>query len=86
MYKRSSKVLLVWTVAFFVSLVVFNNLADYGSNYGFVGHVLKMDTTFPENRAMWRAFERTRRKRRWLVNNLQRALRPTQPLGLRCAT
>lgn len=57
MYKRSSKVLLVWTVAFFVSLVVFNNLTDYGSNYGFVGHVLKMDTTFPENRAMWRAVD-----------------------------
>lgn len=57
MLKRSSKVLLVWTVAFFVSLVVFNNLTDYGSNFGFVGHVLKMDTTFPDNRAMWRAID-----------------------------
>lgn len=57
MYKRSSKVLLVWAVAFFVSLVVFNNLTDYGSNFGFVGHVLKMDTTFPDNRAMWRAID-----------------------------
>ena len=52
---RSSKVLLVWAVAFFASLVVFNNLTDYGSNFTFVVHVLKMDTTFPGNRAMWRA-------------------------------
>jgi predicted small integral membrane protein len=56
-YTRSSKVLLVWTVAFLASLVVFNNLADYGSNFTFVVHVLKMDTTFPGNRAMWRAID-----------------------------
>jgi predicted small integral membrane protein len=56
-YTRSSKVLLIWAVALFVSLVVFNNLADYESNYAFVSHVLKMDTTFPENRAMWRAID-----------------------------
>lgn len=57
MYTRFSKVILVWAVAFFASLVVFNNLTDYDSNYAFVGHVLKMDTTFPENRAMWRAID-----------------------------
>jgi predicted small integral membrane protein len=56
-YIRSSKVLLTWAVAFFASLVVFNNLTDYGSNYAFVVHVFKMDTTFPENRAMWRAID-----------------------------
>jgi predicted small integral membrane protein len=54
---RSSKVLLVWAVAFFASLVVFNNLTDYDSNYTFVGHVLKMDTTFSGNRALWRAID-----------------------------
>lgn len=57
MYTRFSKVLLVWTVALFVSLVVFNNLTDYDSNYAFVAHVLKMDTTFPNNQAMWRAID-----------------------------
>jgi predicted small integral membrane protein len=46
---------MVWAIAFFASLVVFNNLTDYGSNFTFVAHVLNMDTTFPENRAMWRA-------------------------------
>jgi len=56
-YTRASKVLLTWAVAFFASLVVFNNLTDYDSNYMFVKHVLEMDTTFPDNRAMWRAIE-----------------------------
>ena len=57
MYTRASKVLLTWAVALFASLVVFNNLTDYQSNYLFVSHVLTMDTTFPENRAMWRAID-----------------------------
>lgn len=57
MYTRLSKVFLVWSVAFFASLVVFNNLTDYDSNYTFVSHVLKMDTTFSEDQAMWRAID-----------------------------
>ena len=57
MYTRSSKAVLVWAIALYASLVAFNNLADYDSNYGFVAHVLRMDTTFPENRAMWRAVD-----------------------------
>lgn len=57
MYTRSSKVACIWAVAFFISLVVFNNLTDYGSNYAFVEHVLKMDSTFPDNRGMWRAID-----------------------------
>jgi predicted small integral membrane protein len=42
-------------IAFFFSLVVFNNTTDYDSNYQFVRHVLMMDTTFPGNHGMWRA-------------------------------
>ena len=57
MYTRFSKVALVWAVAFFASVVVFNNLTDYDSNYRFVNHVLKMDTTFPDNGGMWRAID-----------------------------
>ena len=56
-YTRSSKVLLTWAVALFATLVVFNNLTDYDSNYAFVSHVLMMDTTFAGNRAMWRAID-----------------------------
>jgi predicted small integral membrane protein len=56
-YTKASKVILTWAVALFASLVVFNNVTDYDSNYMFVSHVLKMDTTFPGNRAMWRAID-----------------------------
>jgi predicted small integral membrane protein len=51
---RAAKVLLVLAVALFYTLVVFNNITDYGSNYEFVRHVLMMDSTFPGNRGMWR--------------------------------
>jgi len=52
---RLTKTALVAAVALFYTLVVFNNLTDYDSNYQFVRHVLAMDTTFPGNRGMWRA-------------------------------
>ncbi len=52
---RTIKLLLVFSVAIFYSLVVFNNITDYGSNYEFVRHVLMMDSTFPGNHGMWRA-------------------------------
>ena len=57
MYTRYSKIALVWAIAFYSILVVFNNLTDYDSNDWFVVHVLKMDTTFPDNRGMWRAID-----------------------------
>jgi predicted small integral membrane protein len=52
---RLCKLALVAAVAFFLTLVVFNNLTDYDSNYHFVEHVLSMDTTFPDNHGKWRA-------------------------------
>lgn len=55
MAQRLAKVLLVAASAFYCTLVVFNNLTDYNSNYQFVHHVLLMDSTFPGNGAMWRA-------------------------------
>jgi len=54
-YARWSKILLLAAFAFFFSLIVFNNLTDFGSNYEFVRHTLSMDTTFPGNHGMWRA-------------------------------
>lgn len=54
---RLSKILLLVAVATFVSLVAFNNLTDYGSNFEYVRHVLSMDTTFPNNKGMWRKIE-----------------------------
>lgn len=55
MITRAAKLLLIAGIAFFYTLVVFNNLTDFGSNYEFVHHVLAMDTTFPGNHGMWRA-------------------------------
>jgi predicted small integral membrane protein len=52
---RVAKIALVLAVALFYSVVVFNNLTDYDSNYQFVRHALMMDSTFPNNRAMWHA-------------------------------
>jgi predicted small integral membrane protein len=54
---RAIKSALVFGVAIFYSLVVFNNITDYGSNYEFVRHVMMMDSTFPGNRGMWRAID-----------------------------
>lgn len=55
MTTRIAKLLLVAAIAFFYTLVVFNNLTDFNSNYQFVRHVLMMDTTFPHNHGLWRA-------------------------------
>ena len=52
---RAAKTALVFAVALFYFLVVFNNLTDFNSNYQFVRHILMMDSTFPANRGMWRA-------------------------------
>jgi predicted small integral membrane protein len=52
---RTAKLLLLSGVAFFYTLVVFNNLTDYNSNAQFVRHVLLMDTTIPGNGGLWRA-------------------------------
>ncbi len=54
---RAAKSLLVLSVAIFYTLIVFNNITDYGSNYQFVHHVLKMDDTFPGNHGMWRSID-----------------------------
>jgi len=55
MLVRLSKTALVSAAGLYLLVVVFNNLMDYGSNYTFVRHVLAMDTTFPDNRLMWRS-------------------------------
>src|SRR6201985_1056253 len=52
---RVSKAVLVIAIAFFYTILVLNNITDYGSNYEFVRHVLMMDSTFPGNHEMWRA-------------------------------
>lgn len=55
MLGRYSKIMLLWAIALFASSVVFNNVTDYATNYEFVAHVLKMDTTFSDNNGRWRS-------------------------------
>ncbi len=55
MITRAAKTALLAAIALFYTLVVFNNLTDFDSNYQFVRHVLMMDSTFPGNHGMWRA-------------------------------
>ncbi len=52
---RVAKLAMVFAVALYYTLLLFNNITDYNSNYEFVRHVLMMDSTFPGNRGMWRA-------------------------------
>ena len=55
MILRAGKTSLVFGVALYHTMVVWNNLTDYDSNYQFIRHVLMMDSTFPGSRGMWRA-------------------------------
>ncbi|MEQ9463253.1 MAG: DUF2165 domain-containing protein [Haliea sp.] len=54
---RMVKISLVASAALLATLVAFNNITDYDSNFQFVRHVLMMDTTFPDNKGMWRRLE-----------------------------
>ncbi|HEY4906598.1 MAG TPA: DUF2165 domain-containing protein [Candidatus Acidoferrum sp.] len=55
MILRAAKTSLVLAIALYYTIVVFNNITDYDSNFQFIRHVLMMDSTFPNNRAMWHA-------------------------------
>ena len=52
---RWAKLLLLAAIALFYTLVVLDNLTDFGSNYEFVRHVLMMDSIFPGNNELWRS-------------------------------
>ena len=52
---RLAKSLISLSLALFCLLVAFDNITDPRSNYEFVSHVMSMDTTFPDNRLMYRA-------------------------------
>ena len=49
------KAVLVAIAAFFFSIIAFDNIVDYNSNWLFVQHVLSMDTVFPDSTLKWRA-------------------------------
>jgi predicted small integral membrane protein len=57
MFVRLSKMLAVAAMALFATIVTFNNLTDYDSNFQFVERVFMMDTTFPGNALLYRAID-----------------------------
>jgi predicted small integral membrane protein len=46
MITRIAKITMIAGLAAFALIVTYDNIADYGSNYEFIKHVLSMDTTF----------------------------------------
>ena len=54
---RFAKTAMVACLALFAALVTGNNLLDYGANFAFVQHVLRMDTVFPGSPLRWRAID-----------------------------
>lgn len=54
---RYSKIMFVAAVALFASLTAFGNITDYGINFAFVQHVMRMDTIFPSATIHYRAIE-----------------------------
>lgn len=52
---KKTKVILLIILAAYFFIVALGNLTDYQTNYQFVEHVLKMDTTFNSPNLMWRA-------------------------------
>ncbi|NLC37252.1 MAG: DUF2165 domain-containing protein [Alcaligenaceae bacterium] len=57
MMNRCSKALLTAAIALFASLAAFGNMTDYGSNFAFVQHVLRMDSIFPAATIKYRAID-----------------------------
>jgi predicted small integral membrane protein len=47
---RLSKACLSLLVGLLASMVVFNNITDYWTNFQFVSHVMSMDTTIPDSK------------------------------------
>lgn len=57
MIARYAKIVMCLCLAVFAGLVVWDNIFDYGANFGFVRHVMTMDTTFRDPAVMGRAVD-----------------------------
>ena len=55
MNSRIIKILFSCALGLYISLVCFNNVFDYNSNFPFVGMVAKMEDTFSKERNGWRS-------------------------------
>jgi predicted small integral membrane protein len=52
---RLAKAVSVATIGLMVILIVLGNTTDYYTNFFFVAHVMKMDSTFPESHVHYRS-------------------------------
>jgi predicted small integral membrane protein len=52
---RLAKTISVAAIGIMASLIVMGNITDYSTNYQFVEHVLKMDTTFNDSHLHYRS-------------------------------
>jgi predicted small integral membrane protein len=52
---RLAKAIAVAAIGLMAFMVAFGNITDYYSNYLFVAHILKMDSTFPESHIHYRS-------------------------------
>lgn len=52
---RVCKILLVASCALYMTLIAFDNVVDFRTNFDFVQHVMRMDTVLPQNQGSWRA-------------------------------
>ncbi|MCP9769669.1 DUF2165 domain-containing protein [Lacihabitans sp. LS3-19] len=54
---RLVKIMMLAGISILALLVTMGNITDYYSNFYFVEHVLKMDTTFPQNELKYRSIQ-----------------------------
>jgi len=56
---RLAKTISVASIGIMAAIVAFGNITDYSTNYHFVEHVLKMDTTFNDSSLHYRSINNT---------------------------
>lgn len=54
---RLAKAISVAAIGLMAALIVIGNTTDYYTNYHFVEHVMKMDSTFPDNHMHYRSID-----------------------------
>ena len=54
---RLTKIIAVAAIGLMALLIIIGNTTDYYSNYYFVEHVMKMDTTFPDSSLHYRSIQ-----------------------------
>jgi predicted small integral membrane protein len=59
MNNRILKIGFSWLAGIHISLIVFNNISDYGSNFQFVQMVAKMEDVFSAPKNNWRSIHST---------------------------